>query len=212
MNDAVLAVSLGATAVGFVFTPSRRSVSTEFAAGVGKVLPKVARRIGVVVNPSLDEAVAIADAALLTDLQFHGHESPVFLAQLRALRPDLGILKALDVDESLSVAKIETYSQAADVLLFDAPRTSSPRKALDISLLKTVLESSKVGLKFWIAGGVRFWIAGGLNAQNVAEHVVKLRPSGVDVASAVEDASGFKSEHAMRNFIAAAIGAFHERN
>jgi phosphoribosylanthranilate isomerase len=126
----------------------------------------------------------------------------------------LGILKALDVDESLEVAKIEAFASVADLLLFDAPRLATGRKPLNVNLLKTRLENSKIGrpfglaggLNFWIAGGLNFWIAGGLNPQNVAEHVMQLRPQGVDVSSGVEDATGYKNENALRNFIAAAIG------
>ena len=52
------------------------------------------------------------------------------------------------------------------------------------------------------------FVGGGLTADNVARAIVEARPDGVDIASGIEDAAGFKDPERVRAFVRAARGAF----
>jgi phosphoribosylanthranilate isomerase len=51
------------------------------------------------------------------------------------------------------------------------------------------------------------FIGGGLTAENVAQAIAEARPDGVDVASGIENAAGFKDPARVRAFVRAARGA-----
>ena len=79
-QDAELAVSLGAWAVGMIMWPhSPRAVPLDRAAGLAASLKRRAEIVGVFVNPTLEELTATADAVGLTILQLHGQEGPAVL-------------------------------------------------------------------------------------------------------------------------------------
>ena len=76
-EDAELAASLGATAVGMVFwSGSPRAVDVERAKLIALALPTFVTAVGVFVDQSVGRGVAaIADAVELDAIQLHGHEN-----------------------------------------------------------------------------------------------------------------------------------------
>ena len=52
--------------------------------------------------------------------------------------------------------------------------------------------------------GVPLFVSGGLTPDNVAQAIAQARPSGVDVASGIENASGYKDAARVRAFMRAA--------
>jgi phosphoribosylanthranilate isomerase len=227
VEDAVAAAALGASHVGFVFAESPRRASVELAAACAAALPAAVGRIGVFVTagggangPSAragggaSELIAIADRARLTGFQLHGEASSTLAAQLRAARPGLALLGALDVDKALGSGQIGEFLRVFDVILFDAPRIPGRARApLDLAVLERVLSdiapNDFAPNDFAPAARKRFWIAGGLRAETVASAVARVAPGGVDVASGVESAPGIKNADAMRDFIRAARGIGH---
>ena len=80
--DAMAAVSLGATALGFVFWPqSGRYVTPAAAASIARMVPDVVR-VGVFVNSSVEEIHEVADKVGLPSVQLHGDDPDDMYTQL----------------------------------------------------------------------------------------------------------------------------------
>ena len=78
LEDAELAASLGAWALGFILWPqSKRAVEEAVAAGIARRVRRQVELVGVFVNPTLDEVAHAVDAIGLTHVQLHGDEGPV---------------------------------------------------------------------------------------------------------------------------------------
>ncbi len=73
--DALLAVSLGASAVGFLFAPSPRQVSVQLAGDIAKRLPEHILTVGVFRDEAPQRVVETVHTAGLNAAQLHGHET-----------------------------------------------------------------------------------------------------------------------------------------
>ena len=73
--DALLSVSLGASAVGFVFAPSPRQVSVHLAGDIAKRLPEHVLTVGVFRDEAPQRVVEAVRLAGLGAAQLHGHET-----------------------------------------------------------------------------------------------------------------------------------------
>ena len=83
LEDARLAVKLGADALGFVFGPSKRQVNAGQVAGITRQLPAQVAKIGVFQTQDFEEIAGTIREAGLTGAQLHGGFSPELIAALR---------------------------------------------------------------------------------------------------------------------------------
>jgi phosphoribosylanthranilate isomerase len=185
-EDALLAVGLGADALGFVFAPgSPRQVSPSVVRDIVKRLPAHATTIGVFRDERPDRVVEIVNKIGLTGAQLHGREP---MSEARMIRPKVQLLVHAFAagDPALSSAG----NSPADVILVDSPTPGSGR-VFDWTLAEGA------------PGGVRIMLAGGLDPANVAEAIRRVRPWGVDVNSGVETfvGSGRKDPRKIRQFV-----------
>ena len=74
-EDALLAIAMGADAVGFVFAPSSRQLAPGRAADIVKRLPPEILTVGVFRDEAPERVVDIVQHAGLAAAQLHGHES-----------------------------------------------------------------------------------------------------------------------------------------
>jgi phosphoribosylanthranilate isomerase len=188
-EDALLAVAMGADAVGFVFAPSHRQVAPQRAAEIVRRLPAEIVTVGVFRDETRERVVETAHRARLRAVQLHGHESPAdthWIHQRVAL-----IIKAFPAgDPQLDHA--DEY--AADAFLIDSA-TPGSGEVFDWSLAEGAPSNRRIIL------------AGGLTPENVADAVRVVRPWGVDVSTGVEAAPGRKDARKMRAFVEAAKAA-----
>ena len=70
--DALLCVSLGASAVGFIFAPSPRQIAVQVAADIVKRLPEHILTVGVFRNEAPQRVVEAVRLAGLGGAQLHG--------------------------------------------------------------------------------------------------------------------------------------------
>lgn len=185
-EDALLAVALGADALGFVFAPSRRQVNPETARDIVKRLPTEVLTVGVFRNDRPEHVVETVNRIGLHAAQLHGSEP---LSEVRWVRERVQfVIQGFAAgDPALAAAA----NSPADVILVDSPSPGSG-KVFDWRLAEGV------------PGGVQLLLAGGLTPDNVGEAVRRVRPWGVDVSSGVESGPGRKDPRKLRRFIEAA--------
>ena len=211
IRDSATACSVceaGADAIGLNFySPSLRCVERAVAREIAQQFGESLEIIGLFVNHSLDEVLVVVDECGLQTVQLHGDETPEFLAELASRRPDIRLLRAFRIDES-GCSVIGEYLAECD--------------RLNVKLAGCLVDSHVAG-EYGGTGHTAPWdlladqydaarwppliVAGGLHPANVAEAIRITRPFGVDVASGVESARGFKDLELVREFIAAAKSA-----
>jgi phosphoribosylanthranilate isomerase len=188
-DDALLAVAMGADAVGFVFAPSPRQVAPQLAADIVKRLPPHIIGVGVFRDEAPKRALSIAQQAGLKAVQLHGHEPPEVSEWLSTRIPM--VIQAFPAGDA-RVRRAGEYH--AHAILLDAPNPGSAQ-VFDWALAAEVPPGHKV------------MIAGGLDADNVGAAIARTHPWGVDVVSGVEREPGHKDPMKLRDFIRAARAA-----
>jgi phosphoribosylanthranilate isomerase len=188
-DDALLAVALGADALGFNFAPGspRQVRSSEVRAIVHRLPPKTPT-VGVFRDERRERVVEIVHSLGLTGAQLHGREHASEVRWI-ADRVPLVIWAFPAGDPALA----DAADGGASAVMVDAPEPGSGR-VFDWSLAEGA------------PPGVRVILAGGLDPDNVGDAIRRVRPWGVDVATGVETepGSGRKDPIRLRHFIEAA--------
>jgi len=186
VEDAALAVDLGAAAIGFVLWPgSPREVSSDTARTIAEALPPQVDLVGVFVDQPPDVVAELVKAIGLDAVQIHGDR---------------------DVEEYRSVGALLIRAMPLET---DADVTSAEGLASDVALLVDAADRVKWGGTGRRANWTRaaevarrrpVILAGGLTPETVREAVEMVHPWAVDVSSGVEDAPGIKSADRLRRF------------
>jgi phosphoribosylanthranilate isomerase len=182
-EDALLAVALGADAVGFIFAPSMRQIQPGVAADIAKRLPAEILTVGVFQDASPPRVVEVIAATGLKAAQLSGRESA---KQCRWIRDRVPLLiKAFPAGHP-GISAIDEFG--ADILMIDG-ETPGSGQVFDWKLA----EGKNAGR--------RLLLAGGLTPENVAEAIGRVQPWGVDVATGVESRPGHKDPRKLQTFI-----------
>ena len=192
------AVAAGATHIGLVhFPPSPRHVTLEQAAALRARVPREVKVVLLLVNEQPQETAQAIQAVRPDVVQFHGSETPEWLALIRQNTP-LEIWKAIGVSETANLERAQRYKDAAHRLLYDAPAKKLPGGtglAFDWSLLTSFEHTVPWGL------------AGGLTPDTVADAIRQTGATLVDTSSGVESAPGVKDVDKIAAFCQAARSA-----
>jgi phosphoribosylanthranilate isomerase len=186
-QDALLAVAMGADAVGFIFAPSPRQVAVERVRDITRRLPAEVMTVGVFRDELPARVSEMVHRAGLRAAQLHGNETPEQTRQVRAQVPI--VIKAFAAGHP-GLSNLDAYG--ADIVLVDSPEPGKG-EVFDWSLAEGAPRA-----------GHRVLLAGGLHAGNVADGITRVRPWGVDVATGVERQPGQKDPVKLRQFVAAA--------
>jgi phosphoribosylanthranilate isomerase len=184
------AVEEGADWVGFVFFPaSPRYVAPRDAAVLSGRAKGGPLRVGLFVDPGVDDVARVTELVPLDVLQIYGR-----IGELTSLRNRFG----LPVWRACGIAKAEDLPRAAngaDAFVLDtkpsagATRPGGNARRFDWSLLPG-----------WTAPAP--WIlAGGLTIGNVRAAIQATGAPGVDVSSGVESRPGRKEPELIRAFV-----------
>lgn len=191
LDDAVQCINLGADALGINFwNKSKRYVTRDIVeTWVDKLDPKV-ERIGVFVNESYENIISLIDDGIIHAAQLHGNEDNSFCEKF---------LDKYKVIRAVGIKDDESVDNATRIVV------------------KTVLLDTFCGNDFGGSGHTFEWnyakkfksknperpliLAGGLNISNITTAINEVAPSAVDVASGVENESGFKDPLLVEKFI-----------
>jgi phosphoribosylanthranilate isomerase len=190
-EDALMAVALGADAVGFVFAPSPRQVTPGTVRDIVRRLPPEILTVGVFRDQGARFVIDTTQFAQLRGVQLHGHETPADAAQVRPYCQAL--IVAFPAGDP-GLAHVDDFG--ADAILLDSHAPGSGQ-VFDWSLAEGAPTNR------------RLILAGGLTPDNVATGIDEVHPWGVDVSSGVEvdGEPGRKDPLKVQAFIHAARAA-----
>ncbi len=182
-DDALLAVAMGADAVGFVFAPSPRQIAAQVAFDIGRRLPPEILTVGVFRDELPARVVEVAHKAGVKAVQLHGRETAAQAIEIG--KQIKWVIKAFGADDE-NLPRADQYG--TDLILLDAPNPGSG-KVFDWSVAGDAPDS------------VRLILAGGLTPDNVGAAIQEVLPWGVDVSTGVEKEPGKKDPLAVMRFI-----------
>ncbi len=191
-DDALLAVGLGANAVGFDFGPTPWRVTLDDARAIGHRLPSGITTVGSFRHELPQRVVEVTNRLGLSAVEM---VAPLALADVNYVRDRVATLFVrLDVE---TLAAEPPWLGAVDYAIVDP---------LDgVGALAAVLDG---GLAPYLGPAV---VAGDLSADEVDEVVRTLPVWGVEAGAALEQSPGVKDPVTMGAFIASARRAFRER-
>lgn len=182
-EDALLAVAMGADALGFVFAPSPRQIAPQKVFDITRRLPPEILTVGVFRDDHPNRVIDLVNQSGVRAAQLHGRETPETAAEVA--RHVRWVIKAFAAG-SPDVVRADQFS--TDMVLVDAA-TPGSGTVWDWSLIDELPEGLKVVL------------AGGLDPDNVATAIARVRPWGVDVSTGVEKLPGKKDTLKVKAFI-----------
>jgi phosphoribosylanthranilate isomerase len=169
-EDAVLAESCGADAIGFIFYKgSKRYISPADAAEIINSLSPFTVKVGVFVNEDLDEVNRIASAIKLNAVQLHGDETSEYAAGV-----NYPVIKGFRVKDNFDFSVLKKYKNIP--VLLDA-YSPSEYGGTGISFdWNTIPEDIKS----------RVILAGGISASNIDYITDFIKPAAIDISSSLE--------------------------
>ncbi len=177
LDDAQLAVRLGAAAVGMIFfEASPRCVTPAQARTIIAGLNSAVTKVGIFVNEPPEQVNTVVDQVGLDLVQLSGDESPEDCTHITA-----PVIKTVHVAADFDAGRAGQYDVRA--LLLDTQRRGSyggtgqvfDWQAIDRGALHRPVI-----------------LSGGLQAGNILEGIATLAPDAVDIGSGVEAAPGRK--------------------
>lgn len=206
LDDAELAVEMGAWALGMIFYEgSPRRCAPAAAAAITASLRRRVELCGVFVNAPLGEIVNRTDELGLGLLQLHGDEGPAFCSELRR-RTGARIIKAAQAGGSSDVQDLERFH--VDFHLLDARSRAVGRQGMRGGTGETFDWALVAGRR----SKVPLILSGGLTAENLAGAIEVVHPYALDTASGTESAPGHKDPAKLRAFFDAVRDVQRERD
>ncbi len=189
-EDALLAVAMGADAVGFIFAPSTRQIAPAIARDIVKRLPPEILTVGVFRD-----------------------EAPQRVIDVMELRRPAGRPAARPGAAGADPLAAPAPAVRGPGVPGRRPRgarthaTTAPTPSCSTTRRRARARCSTGRWPARCPTGLKLIIAGGLTPDNVGGAVGAVRPWGVDVVTGVEREPGHKDPIKMRAFVAAARAA-----
>jgi phosphoribosylanthranilate isomerase len=202
LEDAKLAASLGAWALGFIFY--RASPRFVDPGQVGKMVPELpssAIRVGVFVNPTLEEVVDTVTRSRVNWVQFHGNEGPDFCENvMKKLPKESQFIKAFRPKLETDLSKLAEYPKAYGLLIDSGEGSGSGSREFG-----GTGKTANWNLALQARSYGKVILAGGIRPENIAEAKARVMPDYFDVSSGVEESPGVKNESKMRSLFSEAL-------
>ena len=185
IEDAMLCISSGADALGFIFyEKSPRCVDIYKVGEICSKLPPFITKVGVFVDEDEKRLRDIFYFSGLNVVQLHGGESVNYVYNLKTLLPDVHIIKFVR-----NMNEAEMFAPVVDSFIVDSGGGTG--KICDWEFAKNLRE--KISLPLILAGG--------LDGSNVKEAIKTVHPYAVDACSKLEKEKGKKDKGKVEKFI-----------
>ncbi len=168
-EDAVAAAEAGVSAIGMIFAPSPRRVTSEQAHAVRAAIPNGVAAFGVFDDSSQREVGEIAEALKLDGVQF-----PAPLVAGRFLPDGVMVLRTVRVRERDDLIELERLQ--CDAVHLDA-YVEGKLGGTGVVAPWDLIVAHRPRVPFVLSGGLR--------PENVAEAVPRLSPGGLAVSSGI---------------------------
>ena len=203
LEDARLAIELGADALGFNFyEKSPRCLAPAEGWKILRKLPALVSTVGVFVNWDSASVIALAKSLRLSAVQLHGDESAATTTECARHFP---VIKAFRTESKFQFTQFQAHNAAASFLLDAATSETKSKNYGGTGCLADWKIAKRAATKFPIL------LAGGLTPENIAEAILTVRSYAVDVASGVESSPGKKDPAKLRAFFAEVARANNPR-
>lgn len=188
-EDALDAIELGASALGFIFyEKSPRCVEKEVLEELSFFLPPFVQLVGVFVNHSKEEIEDVVSRCHLDLVQLHGDESPEFCSSISHR-----VIKSISVSDESDIDRISAYQGHVSAILLDTKVdgfVGGTGQSFDWGLAIKAMEF-----------GTPIILAGGITIDNLQKAIQLVNPYAVDISSGVESSPGKKDYNKMRDVI-----------
>jgi len=178
------AIALGVHAIGLIFYEgSSRFVTEEQAKTLLNHVPPFVSCVAVMVNPDTDAVLSLMRALPRIDcLQFHGDESATFCEQFN--KPYIKACQAISTE---AILQCINEHKKAEAILLDTPskQYGGSGDMFDWHLIPKNLSKPLI-------------LSGGLNALNIREALLQVKPYAIDICSGIESKKGKKDKLKMQ--------------
>ncbi|MDR0732662.1 MAG: phosphoribosylanthranilate isomerase [Dysgonamonadaceae bacterium] len=176
--------------MGLIFYEKSPRYAGNLPASELRFVPPNIQKVGVFVNASAEDIVAVIREYDLQIVQLHGDESPDFCREIK--KQGIKVIKAFPIEKITDFEKCNLYENACDYFLFDTKTSQygGSGKKFDWGIL--ALYNSETP----------FILSGGVNVED-AESIRKIRHPklyGVDLNSRFETRAGEKDLEKLRGF------------
>jgi len=189
VEDARLAIDLGADYLGFIFTESKRKVDISRASHIINSIEHFQNYVAVFFNQPRQEVERIVEELDIRILQFHGEETARYCESF--MKRGFTVIKTFRIKDKMSLKRLDEYNVSH--FLFDA-YSKEQAGGSGITFDWDVIEDHPYVHD-------QLFLAGGLNPDNLRHAIDRIHPFAVDVASGVEIEPGKKDPVALESFI-----------
>jgi phosphoribosylanthranilate isomerase len=207
-DEAVMLCEEGVDWLGFPLRlPSgKNDISETDATSIIAQLPPPHSGVLISYLTDADEIGTFCAELGVSAVQLHGDVEAAQLRKLKAAYPRLYVLKSLVVREDNAaelLALVDDVAEFVDMFITDTYNPATGAKGAtglthDWSVSAELVRRSPKPLM----------MAGGLNADNVADAILRVRPAAVDAHTGLEGVDGRKDREKVRKFVAESRRAF----
>ncbi len=187
-------VALQPDYIGFIFYPkSSRYAGQKLNPEYTKHLPATVQKVGVFVNESLENILAVIKKFGLQAVQLHGNETPELCRQLK--QDGFLVLKAFALDDDFDFKELKSYEDTCDYFLFDTKGQQHGGNGFTFNW--QILDNYHLETPFFLSGGLDL------------EHVPTIKASrwpqlqGIDINSRFELEPGLKNISKVKKMLTA---------
>lgn len=191
-----LACNLGCDFIGAVFVKkSIRYISPQDSQIISNSINnyKNTKKVAVVMNQSVEELSEINQYFSPHFFQLHGDEDHDFIVKIKQKFPNIGLIKAISVNNLDDIKSAKHFFDLVDYLLFDNKIAGSGEK------FNWQLLDGFDSIKPW-------FLSGGINLENLEEVFKNPAIKLIDISSGIEEIKGIKS----LKLISEIMKKFHE--